>query len=607
MNDHTPIKLRVPRQDLAECTIFHATADEAQVWAQNLPIANTRLVVQNLSSALAELNRVDMAPDVRFNIMEALRPSLHVALSTMSRRFLNQALVMPEEPRQIAELADALYSLATTAYIIVAVHTLQQRDNIHQVNPARLVCESVYRALGFAGKKILQTFQLQQAIPAYLWLEINQLYTLADQQQLAELPVEDKLQGNGTISTAYLQALLLGCCKPNQLRQSDLAAVYRGLHEWAGHVKIQKCNSGSGLFRVDLGSDQPAVYASLYPPNDDAQCRLINTEALVAKLESLKQAEGKKHRNVPIVFDKDTSLPANMLDHLRNSLGSMSTRNFKRTLSGEMLGLSVGLSSIHYHIAGKKTFEQVVHGANYVPSVAMRAVANRFLDKRDNRDGWEQANPHEEHMSDEKHEHHGQALDDPALSALVGDETQEQTAEERYPIYPVHMTNSSPGGYCLEWFAELPARMRAGDIVGVREGGRSEWIIAVIRWVSQLEQAKTLIGVELLSPSAMPYGARVQKVTGKEASLRRVLLLPEIKLVGQPHTLITPHAGFRERQKVILVSGGEEFLIQLQRQTSTTENFTQFDFRYIKQVEGIVAEDKLNQLPSVFDSLWDKI
>ncbi len=607
MNDHTPIKLRVPRQDLAECTIFRATADGAQIWAQNLPIANTRLVIQNLRNALAELNRVDIAPDVRFNIMEALRPSLHVALSTMSRRFLNQPLIMPEEPRQMSELADSLYSLATTGYIIVAVHTLRQSDNIYEVNPARLVCESVYRALRLAGKKILQTFQLHQTIPPYLWLEINQLYALAEQQQLTELPVEDKLNGDGTIKTAYLQALLLGCCKPNQLRQSDLAAVYRGLYEWGNYVKIQKYNSNDGLFRVDLASDRPAVYASLYPASNEAQCRLINTEALVSHLDSLKLTEDKKPRNTPIVFDKDTTLPSNMLDHLKSSLGYMSTRNFKRTVSGEMLGLSIGLSSIHYHIAGRRTFEQVIHGVNYVPPVTERTVTNRFMEKRDRRDDWEQANPHDESTPDELHEHQGEALDDPALVALMSQGSEEETAQQRYPIHPVHMTDASPGGYCLEWSAKLPAQVRAGDIVGVREGGRSEWIIAVIRWVSQLKEAKSLIGVELLSPSAMPFGARIQKVTGEEAALRRVLLLPEIKLVGQPHTLITPRAGFRERQKVILVREGEEFLIQLQRQISTTENFTQFDFRYIKQVEQIVAEDKSSKLHSPFDSLWDKI
>jgi len=143
--------------------------------------------------------------------------------------------------------------------------------------------------------------------------------------------------------------------------------------------------------------------------------------------------------------------------------------------------------------------------------------------------------------------------------------------------------------------------------VGVREGGRSDWIIAVIRWVSQLRDAKSLIGVELLSPRAMPYGARIQHKTEVESALRRVLLLPEIKLVGKPHTLITPRAGFKERQKVTLVREGEEFLVQLLRQISATGNFAQFDFRYIKQLEQVVAEDKASPLDSAFDSLWSSI
>jgi len=159
MSDPTPIKFRIPRQNLAEATIFRASADDARQWAQNLPIANTKLVVQNLRNAIEELNHVDMAPDVRFDIMEELRPSLNVALSTMSRRFLNQPLVMTEKPQQMSELADKLYSLTTTAYTIIAVQTLQQREHIYRVNPARLLCEAIHRALGFAGKKMLQTFQ----------------------------------------------------------------------------------------------------------------------------------------------------------------------------------------------------------------------------------------------------------------------------------------------------------------------------------------------------------------------------------------------------------------------------------------------------------------
>ena len=129
----------------------------------------------------------------------------------------------------------------------------------------------------------------------------------------------------------------------------------------------------------------------------------------------------------------------------------------------------------------------------------------------------------------------------------------------------------------------------------------------MIRWISKLKDAKSLIGVELLSPKAMPYGARIQQKRGLEAALRRVLLLPEIKLVGQPHTLLTPRAGFKERQKVTIIREGEEFLVQLLRQISATGNFSQFDFRYIKHLEQVVAEDKTSPLDSAYDSLWSSI
>jgi hypothetical protein len=602
MSENTPIKLRIPRQDLTSCTLFRASAEDARVWAQNLPIANTKLVVQKLRSAIDELNRVEMAPDLRFDIMEVLRPSLHVALSTMSRRFLHQPLVMPEEPRQMAELADNLYSLATTAYTIVAVHTLQQRDSIYRVHPAQLLCEAIARALSFAGRKMLQTFQLHQSMHANSWLELNQLYAVAERQHVADLTVTDAHNGNRTITAIYVQALMLGCCKPNQLRQSDLAAVFRGLQEWHALLHLGSGSTGSGLFQVDLSRDLPAAYKTISTSENNAQTREIDTSKLIAHLKTLREQKGRSE-NTPIRFDRDITLPPNMLDHLISALGSMSSRNFNRTSSGEMLGISIGLSSTHYHIAGRKTFQQVLYGLDYIAPVAERTVANRFLEKPASRDGWEQANPHDDHVEDEDYHYHGEPADDPDLVMLEEHESTTLSPAERFPIYPVQMVNASPGGYCMEWSAELPSGVRTGDIVGIREGGRSEWVVAVIRWISKLKDAKSLIGVELLSPKAMPYGARIRQTRGVEATIRRILLLPEIKLVGQPHTLVTPRAGFKERQKVALIREGEEFLVQLLRQISATGNFSQFDFRYIKHLEQVVAEDKAG----LFDSVWSNI
>ncbi len=108
MEDHTTIKLKIPRQDLTGLPLFQPNTDAANNWVQGLPVTNTNSLVQLLGQALSDLNRTKLAPESRYDIMEILRPNLNVALANLSKRFLNQPLIMPEEPRRMAELSDRL-------------------------------------------------------------------------------------------------------------------------------------------------------------------------------------------------------------------------------------------------------------------------------------------------------------------------------------------------------------------------------------------------------------------------------------------------------------------------------------------------------------------
>jgi hypothetical protein len=614
MNKNEPIRLKIPRQDLAALTLFRANADAARQWARDLPVTNTRAVAQQLREAISELNRVSLAPEVRHTIMEALRPSLQVALFNLSRRYLNQPLILPEEPRQLAELADTLYSLAATGYTITAVQAIQQKDSIRDINPARLVCEAVHRAIGFESRKILLSLQLYRPVQLHNWLSVHQLYGLADRQQLTRLPVPDQVDEEGTIANVYSQVLLLGCCKPNQLRQSDLAGIYRGLQEWSDLVELSDAQSGSGLFLVDLNADQPPQYSSLYGKSPGDACRLIDTGPLVRHLQHLQEQDDEQGKP-GLSFGRDTNLPSNILQHLINALGSMSQRNFTRTPSDAALWIAIGLSNTHFHVAGEKPFEQLLYGDDYVPSPAERLPGNPFLEHGDGGDMWQEANPEtdfELEDSTDKPEglvaaEHEIQVDEKTRALLEDEAVEEAPPRAKYPIYPVQMINASPGGYCLDWSAELPPDILTGDIVSVLEEDNKDWVIAVIRWVSRLEEGNTLVGLELLSPRALPYGACIHRKTGDATDPMRVLLLPEIPLVGQPHTLITPRASFRERQKISLRGNGEEFYIQLQRQIAATGSFAQFDFRYIKHLTDVVTEDKAEPLESSFDSLWSNI
>jgi hypothetical protein len=610
MGSNAPIKLKIPRQDLQTFDLFHLDNHAARAWAQSLPVTNTGAVVAQLRHALQDLNRVALPAETRYAILEVLRPNLEVALTNLSRRFLNQPLVMPEEPKQRAEQADSLCSLACTAYTIVATETLQNRDAVREMNPARLVCESILRALEFSGRRILQTFQLYRPVDLYGWLELHQLYALAESQQLQKLPVE----AGRTIAAAYLQALMLGCCKPNQLRQGDQAAIYRGLRDWAKFIEILPPEGGAGMFLVDLDSDQPPLYSSLYAEQPQTRCRYLDTGALVDHLKQL-QAEDDRQGKRGIIFDHNLTLPSNILEHLVATFSEASMRNFQRTRTDKPLWVGVGLSCTHYLVAGERRFEKLLFGDDYVPTAAQRVETNPFLTEEPRGDRWARANPEEDFLGDSHQERTEEAVQlahevevHAATRKVLDDADDVYTMPAvSFSVHQVRTVNASPGGYCLQWADDLPGDIRAGDIVSVREDQEGDWAIAVIRWVSQLEKDQTLVGLELLSPRAMPYGALIHQKKGETSDPIRVLLLPEIKLVGQPHTLITPRAGFREHQKITLLRDGEELLVQLQRQVTATGNFIQFDFRYIKQLSEVLAEDRTGAPDSPYDSVWSKI
>lgn len=603
MEDHSTIKLKLPRQDFSGEPLFEPTTEAATEWVHSLPVTNTNALVALLGQALGDLNEMKLSPEVRYNTMEILLPNIQVAVLNLSKRFLNQPLIMPEEPRRVAELSHKLLTLTATCYTIVAIEAIQQRDAIRNTNPARLTCEAIQRALVFTGRKVLQNFQLHRSMEVHGWQTLHQLYLLADNQRLVDLPVPKPLTGGNTIKATYLQALMIGCCKANQLRQSDLSALYRAFQQWSERIVFGSKGTGNDLFLVNLDSDQAPLYSALYSGNPGPLCRYIDTTALVEHLEALKEEAGGKAIN----FDKNTNVPVNLLEHLISSLGSMSLRNFKRTSAENTLRICVGLNSTHYHVAGERLFEQLVYGDSGHPDAAAQAVDNPFLDPLSQIDVWQAANPGDYSGEIKLVPNLLIDVDSTTRAKLLLEDDSGLPVAQRYPIFKAQLADVSPGGYCLEWTSELPGDIKAGDIVGLKEEDHNEWVIAVIRWVSRLTNAKTLIGLELLSPRAIAYGASIHQKGEEKASPMRVLLLPEIKLVGQPQTLITPRTGFKERQKITLGTSVEACSIQLLRHVASTGSVSQFEFCQIKELGDVLADNGHGQSVGEFDSLWSNI
>jgi hypothetical protein len=600
--------LRLPQQDLERCNLFDCEVDAVAAWAGDLPLGNPSRAGVLLRTAASELNRVPLAPNLRFRLLELLREPARSVIRSLERVCLNQPIVLDEDAQIQADIITDLYALLGAGYTLVAVATIRGERLEDGINPAKLAGESLHRAIVAAGHRVRFAYLLYQPIELNVWSNLHQLYALAERQQLARLPVDDDLRGRQTtIAQEYTPPLLLACSRPNQLRQHDIKGAYRAFQEWSEYVELQDPELGEGIFAVDMQSDQAPVFAELLVRRGNGQFRFINTTRLLAYLEEQRSAKAAQGVRV-IEFDRETRIDLNLVEHLIKALGKVSQRNFARQASRMTLYIAAGLSDVHYFVAGERTLDEVFHAEDYEAPPAERVSTNPVLSHETHGDAWEQANPREDLDESLPHEDAGFGIDvdNRTRAALEKDVAEPPT---RYVVHSVKTMNTSAGGYCVEW-DDPPPGIHIGDLVCVREAEneRAEWTIAVIRWVSQIKHAPALLGLELISPRGTAYAARIKMASGEYTKPIRVILLPEIPLVGQAHTLIVPRMVFREGQRVTVSRDEDGFLVKLKSQVASTGYFSQMDFDYLRQLEDDIAASKRHKKPEeAFDSVWSDI
>ncbi|MFK7829673.1 MAG: GTPase [Congregibacter sp.] len=599
--------LRLPQQDLDSCSLFACEEAGVAQWVEQLPLGSPHRAGLELRTALSELSRVKLPPLRRFRLLELLREPGHSVVTTLTKACLNQPIVLDDDIQLQAELIADLHELSAAAYTLTAVETIRDKDSVRETNPAKLACESLHRATVFSGQRILLAYLLYQLVEPDSWASLHKLYALSERQQLAQLPVDDELRGfRSSIAQEYLAPLLLACAKPNQLRQNDITGAYRAFQEWREFAELQDPDLGDGLFAVDMQSDRPPAFAELLVRKGTRLFRFINTKPLIAHLEELKRTRGTLGVHI-IEFDKDTRLDTNLLEHLIRSLGEISQRNFTRSQSRSSLFIAAGLSNVHFYVAGELSLEQVYHGSGYRPTGDTYEQGNPFMAAATKDDGWEERHASDSDSPAKQAENAvGVDVDRITRAALAQQELSRKPV--RHIVNSVKTTNTSPGGYCVEW-EEPPEGIHIGDLVCVRDAkvDEAEWTIAVIRWVSRVKNSPTLLGLELISPRGAAYSAQIKMPSGEYSKPIRVILLPEIPLVGKPHTLVVPRMVFKEGQRITLTRAEDAFLVKLKRQVSSTGYFSRLDFDYLRQLDDD-GDNTREKLPTAaFESIWSEI
>ena len=579
MNAALTTRITVPDAELERLSFCDTTAAALADWILTLPMANTADTAAQVRQATWEIARLTVSAAQRMALLEQIRPSLHYLCARLDRNAASSS-----SGDAVARLAQRLQTNLCSGYKSVVVACLAERAGNGNRGDRDLLPLAIHRALSDLSRTLLRTLQFYVEPADRLWLELNQLYLLAERLGVAETRMEDPENHAAPMTTpmnAYLRSLLMASCKPNQLRYRQLAEVFNCLEDWCRQVTLEP-DATSALFAVDLESDQGPVYKRLL--SHAVEPRGIRTDVLVYQIDSFL-------RDLPASIRVPDRMTDSQLRHLAEAWGVMQPRSHRRTGTSGTIKVCVGLRAVHYYLSGGMEFNDLLDD----PDAIAEPEVNPFLadgrrqpaERAPVKDVWDDAfdvggripenpaiaNP-DQILSEARDKRRAHAADGLATAPRPA------TPRLPYEIYDTSAIDTSPSGYQIRWNDPLPTSLQTGEVLALREDTDNRWCIAVVRWIRQNHEG-TAMGIELLAPRAIPVAARTIQKVGGPTSYTRALLLPELAPIGQPATLITPRVPFQSGQKVHIQKQGVRSTAQLQKCVLRTESVNQFTYRML--------------------------
>ncbi|MFO7604611.1 MAG: hypothetical protein R6X06_12480 [Gammaproteobacteria bacterium] len=554
-------------------------------WIDDLPKANVGETARRVFELLVASNQINYAPLLRYKFLEAMRGQVQYVTEALRKHFVGVSFPLPAKSQKIAAITRELYLELATGYKIALEDSLAKSMFFIDKKLATQLC---HRAMNALSHSLLTSYQTYAPYPNHLWLELHQLYDFADRYKLLRTSVRDEQHRyveKSSIYTEYVRTLLLALTSPYRLRHGEAGKVYDTLERWTMHTSIHPFNDKNvhkGHFGFNLDADKPPRSLALAADNcEHAACRILNTEPLahIIRDEILNTADVGATTLTSIDMQRP-DLSHDLLRRLLIAWGVISKRNFPRSSKYEKVRVTIGLSATHKIITdGRKSrrnnmsrhkgpLDDIYSSTAHYDSSVIESVNDTQPDV------WDMIYPNDTTQFERQKQQERQALKQAPPTPVAGAEA------EPYAVETWAILNESASGYCLQCENESDAKIQVGELIGIRRSGDGhtwKWGIGVIRWMRINEDQRLLLGIEMLTPDAAAIGIKPAVSDGLD-EYKRTLMLPELRAINQPPTLITGPVPYRVGNKLMINILGKRVNVQLTKLLQNTGLFAQFQF-----------------------------
>ena len=595
--------LDIPELSKADKDTFDLRPRKVDEWLDTLPRANVGETARQVFETLVEVNRCQHTYQNRIHFLESLRETALYVTDSMKRHFVGVNAPLPPKSEKIAAATREIHHAMATGYMI-AIEDLLQSSLFF--SDQKLLATLMQRAISSLGMVLVTSYQTYQPYPQGVWSELHKLYAAAEQRKLLQMSVSDNqhtYSSKVTINADYIRLLLLALTSPYRLRHGEVGKVYDVLARWVSKCKLKsigkKDETASAKFGVNLASDEPPRAVALVTEQCGHEfCRVMDSSALTNAIrKDLKNGFKTGETTITGIEMTRADISQELMKRLLVAWCIVPKRSFPRSEKQEHVHITLGLTATHQIIiSGSRKMagadEMYTNTAHYQTDDVGHTTSETQPDVWDmiyfptDADGVEN------------------------LEAQFEKERAPQEAKKpQYQAETWMILNESARGYCIKTIEATASRAQVGEIIGVRRhaNGKSwKWGIGVIRWLRADPQVGLLLGVEMLTPDAAAIGIRA--INNARHDYQRTLMLPELRAVNQPTTLITSAVPYRTGQQFVINILGKEILIKLSKQLINTGLFAQFQFEIMEQQTAVQKPTSSDDdTDSDFNGVWTSI
>ena len=548
--------LQIPVRRKPTDSSFKTKPDVIRAWVDELPLINTGKSWALLEDALQQINSLNISTRNRHETLELLATSVVCVAETMKKVFLAKPIPLKGNNLLLATQTVELCNQMATGYRILTDDLNRDDSQTSHLTVA------IHRSLRYLSEVLLTNYQLYIQYPEGLWKTINSLYVLAEKHDITTQSITDttlSTPARSTINTVYKQILLLSLACPYRLRQKEIHFVYNALMDWADTSQLHYMEGSRphGLFAINLTADSPPSYLTLNESvTPDHHWRILDTASMSDRIRDiLDKKPGNANRFIGI---GDTDI----LQRLMLAWGVMPKRRFSRHPKSAKIGLVVGLNAIHRHVMRPEietsSKEEIIGDQHYLQDPTFEAVS--IVKSSRPADGRQRIVTTEKKQARE----------------LPGEHLTDTSRIEAWK-----MANISAGGYCLLWDSVNPSSAQVGELVAIIEHdnlNEDAWQLGVVRWMKYSDKYGLELGTQMLSPSAQAVWACLDEAGVRSGNKMQGILLPEIKVLKQPASLLLPTLPFRAGCLATLQTADTQENIKLTRQLENTGSFAQYHF-----------------------------